>query len=196
LAGLLSTLSGAAHAHLVAARFGEFYSGLLHPLTALDHAVPWLAIGLLAGWQGARAGRWMLLIFPGAVLVGTLLAASGVSSGAAPMINLASFVVLGGLLALAAPLPLSLVLAFGVLFGLSHGDVNGLAAPAGGNTPLFALGVAAASYVVVALTAAATVAFISHAGWQRIALQAVGSWIAAIGIMMTGLALSPALTVT
>lgn len=55
---------------------------------------------------------------------------------------------------------------------------------------------AGASYRVVALTAALAVAYVSHAGWPTIALRAAGSWIAAIGIMMTALALGPALSTT
>lgn len=98
----------------VAARFGEFYSGLLHPLTALEHAIPWVAVGLLAGWQGRRAGRGMLSVFPAALLAGTVLAAAGLSSALAPMLNLASFIVLGGLIALARPLPLEPLLAQGL----------------------------------------------------------------------------------
>jgi hypothetical protein len=42
---------------------------------------------------------------------------------------------------------------------------------------------------VVAPGAAAAVIISRHPGWPGIALRAAGSWIAAIGIMMLGLAL-------
>ena len=55
-------------------RFGDFYGGVLHPLTALEHALPILALGLLAGQQGERAARWLVLVFPLALLIGAVLA--------------------------------------------------------------------------------------------------------------------------
>jgi len=61
-----------AAAHLVNTRFGNFYDGMLHPLTAMEHMIPWLAIGLLAGPQ-PKAGRWMLLTFPIGLALGTVL---------------------------------------------------------------------------------------------------------------------------
>jgi hydrogenase/urease accessory protein HupE len=67
---MLLCLPEQAAAHLVSTRFGELYSGLLHPLTTLQHLVPWLALGLLGGLQAPRTARWALLAFPLAVLAG------------------------------------------------------------------------------------------------------------------------------
>jgi urease accessory protein len=47
---------------------------MLHPATALEHALPILALGLLAGQQGARAARSVLLVVPLALLLGAALA--------------------------------------------------------------------------------------------------------------------------
>ncbi len=195
---LLATLAlpRGASAHLVTTRFGDFYGGLLHPLTALEHCIPWLALGLLAGWQGARSGRWTLLAFPIALLCGTL--AGGwppppLSPGLpVAEINIGSFVVLGALLALAWRFPLALMVLLGLLFGLSHGLANGTAAPTAGSPLPFAVGVATAGYLMVAPSAAAAVVIARHPGWPQIALRTAGSWISAIGIMMLALILAPA----
>lgn len=187
---LLAALPQSASAHLVGGQLGPFYSGLLHPLTALEHIIPWLAIGLLAGWQGPRTGRWTLRLFSAAVLASTLAAGWAAAELPSGLVNLASFVVLGGLLALAWPLPLAVSAVLALLFGLSHGYANGLAAPTGEPVSLFAAGVGASAYLVVALTAAGTVVIARHQGWPCIALRAAGSWIAAIGIMMLGLRLA------
>jgi urease accessory protein len=58
---------------------------------------------------------------------------------------------------------------------------------------LFAAGLACAGYAAITLTMALSVAFRrSDAGpsmaWRRIAIRAFGGWIAAIGLMMAGLA--------
>jgi hypothetical protein len=49
---------------------------------------------------------------------------------------------------------------------------------------LFALGVVACAFVLLPLVAAATVALTRRATWVSIAVRAVGSWVAAIGLMV------------
>jgi urease accessory protein len=85
----------------LSSRFGDFYGGMLHPLTALEHAVPSLALGLLAGQQGARAARWLLLIFPLGLLVGAALATVIPPLPWVRLVNNLSFAVLGLLVAAA-----------------------------------------------------------------------------------------------
>jgi len=58
---------------------------------------------------------------------------------------------------------------------------------------LFAAGLARAGYTVITLAVALTLAFRrAEAGplpaWQGIAIRAFGGWIAAVGLMMAGLA--------
>jgi urease accessory protein len=189
LAGL--AWAGPAHAHALSNRFGDFYGGMLHPLTALEHALPIVALGLLAGQEGARAARWLLLAFPLALLVG-----AGLASVLPPMpwirpFNHLSFVVLGLLLAAAWRMPLVLLVGLGALFGLTHGYDNGLAASPGSPSYLYALGVAVLGAVALALVSATALALSATADWPRIAVRIAGSWIAAIGIMMIGLASRP-----
>ena len=71
VAGVL--IPSSASAHLVDARFGDFYAGLVHPLTALEHVFPFLAVGLLAGQQGARSARVILSCFALALIAGAVL---------------------------------------------------------------------------------------------------------------------------
>ena len=65
---LAGTVAGAvapvAEAHLVNTDLGPFYGGLVHPLTALEDLLPLMALGLLAGQQGASAARRMLVLLP------------------------------------------------------------------------------------------------------------------------------------
>jgi urease accessory protein len=169
-------------------RFGDFYGGVLHPLTALEHALPILALGLLAGQQGERAARWLAAMFPLALLIGAGLAA--VSLPSVRLLNALSFVVLGLLVAAGWRLPLMLLIALGAVFGLSHGYDNGRAMAPETAIHLFILGVAAAGGLVMALVSAATIDLAARA-WARVAVRIVGSWIAAIGIMTIGLAWRP-----
>ena len=103
-------------------------------------------------------------------------------------LNNVSFAVLGLLVAAAWRLPLALLIALGALFGLSHGYENGRAMTPETATHLFILGVVAVGVVATALVSAATLAATARAAWPRVAVRIAGSWIAAIGIMMVGLA--------
>jgi hydrogenase/urease accessory protein HupE len=179
--------SDPAAAHTLDNRFGDFYAGVVHPLTALEHAPPILATGLLAGQQGERAARWLVLVFPLALLIGAVLAATAPPLPAMGFLDTASFVVLGLLVAAALRLPLPVLIALGALFGISHGYENGRAMAPDAAVHLFVLGVAAVGGLVTALVSAAIID-LSDAAWLRIGVRVVGSWIAAIGIMMIGLA--------
>jgi urease accessory protein len=179
-----------ASAHTLDNRFGDFYGGVLHPLTALEHALPILALGLLAGQQGERAARWLVLVFPLALLIGAALAVMTPALPSMRFLNAASFVVLGLLVAAGRRLPLMLLIALGVLFGLSHGYENGRAMGPDTAVHLFVPGIAVAGGLVMALVSAATIDLAART-WARVGVRVVGSWIAAIGIMTIGLAWRP-----
>lgn len=187
---LILALSHPAAAHSLDNRFGDFYGGLLHPLTALTHVLPMFAVGLLAGQQGERAARWLVLAFPLALVIGAVLAAALPTLPSMAGFNAASFVVLGLLVAAAWRLPLPVLVALGALFGITHGYENGRAMAQDTAVHLFILGVATVGGLITALVSAATID-LAAAAWSRVAVRIVGSWIAAIGIMTIGLAWRP-----
>ncbi|HSQ70879.1 MAG TPA: hypothetical protein VLM87_00525, partial [Rubrivivax sp.] len=49
-----------AQAHLVSTGIGPVYDGIAHLFVSVEDLLPVLAIGLLAGLNGAPAGRWLL----------------------------------------------------------------------------------------------------------------------------------------
>jgi urease accessory protein len=185
----LGSLPGPASAHLVSVRFGDFYTGLIHPLTAFENALPWLALAMFAGLHGAPRARWILLAFPSAVAAGAAFATATPHLANIQTLNTISFVLLGVLVALGRRAGLAVLTAVAVTTGFIHGYDNGLAFTVGGNALLFVGGVACAAYVFAAIVMALTLGVTVHA-WGRIAVRAVGSWIAAIGIMLLGLALA------
>ena len=182
-----------ADAHIVAARLGDFYAGALHPLTDLQDIILWAAMALLAGSLGASRGRWLVLIFPLGLLVGLTAGLSLGSIADVPAVGAGMILVLG--LLLAAEARLSTVWLGAIAFGLAV--VRG-AANAGGLAPetnqvLFAAGLASAGYIAITLAMAVTLVLRRADGgtstaWRAIAIRALGGWIAAIGLMMAGLA--------
>jgi urease accessory protein len=150
-------------------------------------------MGVLAGSLGASKGRWLVLVFPLGLLAGLVLArATGfVSAGQAT--DPGMILVLGLLLAAAPRIPTALLCAIAFGLAVMRGAANAGDLGPDTNRLLFAAGLACAGYAAITLTMAATLAF-RHAeagtatAWRGIAIRAFGGWVAAIGLMMVGLA--------
>jgi urease accessory protein len=183
----LTVLPSEACAHLVNTRLGDFYDGILHPLTGFDFALPWLALAILAAFQGKHRGRWLVLVFPLGLLAGALLSVALPRLGFVLLLNVATFACIGLMLAMALVMPLPAFLALGAIVSLLHGYENGQEMVAATDRFLFTAGVMAIGYMFVALVTGAALAFLEGpGGWRPIALRAGGSWIAAVGIMVLG----------
>ena len=189
LLAILIVFPGSASAHLVSTRFGDLYSGLLHPLTSLAHIVPWLALGLFAGLQGRESARWILLYFPLSVCIGALLAAWLPELGFINYLNVFSIVVLGMLVALALTPARSIFIGLIILVGLSHGYANGSVELAGRQQLLYVIGVTTAAYILVTLVTGLSHVMAHHSQWSKVAVRTLGSWIAAIGFVFGGFTL-------
>ncbi len=174
-----------AFAHSVDKRFGDFYGGMLHPLTTLEHLLPILGLSLLAGQQGPRRGRWVLLMLPVGLLMGGVVASHLEPSLYVTWFNRLSFIVVGILVAAALRPPLPAMAALALLLGLSHGYENVAGIFSNVALHLFVSGVIVSGIALTAVFAASAVSL--QAPWQRVAIRVVGSWIAAIGILMIGL---------
>jgi hydrogenase/urease accessory protein HupE len=68
--------------------------------------------------------------------------------------------------------------------GLLHGWLNGAALAVSQREAIGLLGIAAMTFVLVALVSACVVSV--RAVWARMALRVAGSWVAAIGLLMLG----------
>ena len=176
-------------AHLVSTRFGELYSGLMHPVTALQHFVPWLALGFLGGLLGSDTSRWVLLVFPVSVAAGALLTAGVPGIGIIDGVNIVSFIALGLLVALAPSLSRSAFVVLTALVGLSHGYANGTSELSGMPLFLYVFGVMLAAYLLVAIVTAFAAYVVRQKSWGSIAVRAAGSWVFAIGLVYGGFTL-------
>lgn len=130
------------YAHAEVGVAGGLISGLLHPVTGLDHLVAMVAVGI---W-GAQLGRpaiWILPItFPMIMAFGGLLGLSGlpipdavVESGIA-----LSAVTLGVLVALRLTVPLWGAAAIVSIFALCHGHAHGTELPSAANAMAYGVG--------------------------------------------------------
>ena len=123
---------------------GSVGGGFAHPLGGADHVLAMVALGLLAAQAGGRA-LWLLPVtFVAAMLAGGAAGWAGMPFGAVEPAILASVVVLGALVAMAARLPLSAAAAMAAAFGFAHGWAHGAEGPAQGLLS-YALGFALAT---------------------------------------------------
>jgi urease accessory protein len=100
-------------------------AGMLHPLAGMDHLAAMLAVGLWGAQMGGRA-RWILpLSFVVMMGVGAALGMAGVQLPMVEATVLASVLVLGLMLALAARTPLVVGGVLTAVFALAHGHSHG-----------------------------------------------------------------------
>lgn len=185
LALVLAVLPELAAAHGGLPGGGGFYSGAAHPFLAIEQFMGLLALGLLLG---GGAGSRLPLLFLAATLCAGLAAGLGYSGAEPLMLGLA--LVLGGLLAVGQPVPVWGMSLAAVLTGWIVGTDTDVPAPA--STSLaesvapFA-GVVVGVFLIVLNAAALSSAAKGPAA--GIALRIVGSWIAAIALMVLALEL-------
>jgi hydrogenase/urease accessory protein HupE len=184
----LATWPSGAEAHLVTTGLGPVYDGLSHFALTPEDLVPALALALLAGLRGAAHGRRALFVLPVAWLLGGVLGLAG-HGIVSPAMMAASFVILGGLVAADAKLPLGATTLLAALLGLAHGYSNGAALAQPGPAVSGLLGVVVAVFAFVALATSFVVPL--RAAWARVIVRVTGSWIAAIGLLLLGWAARP-----
>ena len=173
-----------AKAHLVTSGLGPFYDGALHLAISPDDLLGLLAVTLLAGLCGARAGRLTVIVLPLAWFVAGLAGLHLPANIYMPWLSILSFLVLGILVAIDPKLPPNGVVTLAVLFGGVHGLFNGSALAAIGAGPLALSGIAVTVLVTAILVSAFVVSM--RSAWARIAVRVTGSWVAAVGMLMFG----------
>jgi urease accessory protein len=188
--GFAVSVPAQAHAHLVNTRLGDFYGGMLHPLTGIEDMLPWFALAVLAALQGPQRARWLIAVFPLGLLAGAVLSIYVPALPISPAVGAGLLAVTGLAVAAAVKLPLPLLVVLGTAIALLHGYHNGQAMAASTDPLLFICGLTATGYVYLTVLTAIGIAFLEGTGgWRPIALRAGGSWAAAVGLMVLGLQL-------
>ncbi len=129
-----------AQAHIVAGEATGFFSGVLHPISGLDHILAMVSVGV---W-GAQLGQpaiWILPVtFPIMMAFGGLMGFLGIPLPFTELGIALSMVVLGGAIMLEAHPPLPVVMSIVGFFAIFHGHAHGTELPKGENALLYSLG--------------------------------------------------------
>lgn len=175
----------AAHAHLVTTGLGPVYDGIGHLVLTVEDLIPVIGFALLAGQRGPASGRVALFLLPIAWFAGGFIGL-GASHELELPFQCISFMLLGILVALRAPLPKFLVAAIAVALGLFHGYADGSAIKDVGRYAgtLELIGLMVSLFVLVAILSATVISL--KWDWTQIVFRVAGSWIAAIGLLLLG----------
>lgn len=173
------------YAHLVNNNVGEFYAGMLHPVTSLEHLLPILALSLIGGQCGKHAARATLFTFPAGLLAGTLAGSLLPPYGFLEVMNLMLLLGLGGLLAFQHRLtsigPKAIVM-LAVVTGLILGYRSGMDMAAAKVAVQFIPGVVLTGFILVALITAWVPIVSSRTG--KILVNMAGSGFALVGMLL------------
>ena len=127
-------------AHEQQGQAAGFVTGLLHPVSGLDHVLAMVAVGLWGAQLGAPA-IWLLPVtFPLMMAFGGFLGLIGVPLPGVEIGIAASAILLGAMVALQARPPLALAGLLVAFFAVFHGHAHGTELPAGQSGLLYSLG--------------------------------------------------------
>jgi hydrogenase/urease accessory protein HupE len=177
-----------AEAHTMVSTAGPFYAGMKHFFFSLDDVLAALAVGLMAGLRkdtpgSGRAALMLPAAWFGLGVVALLLSIALITGEVASAVSL---MVLGILVAMDRKLPVGVLGSLAGVAGGLHGFLNGLAMREVGTKAGFwqLVGVAVpAVFFVVYPTALLDLV---KRPWVRIVVRVLGSWIAAIGLLLLG----------
>ncbi len=185
-AGLLAP-AAPVFAHSMIEGIGDFYNGLLHPFAVPTHALAVISLGLLLGQRGPAAVKQALPLFALSLAL-ALLVSDRVGPLPLTTLLLGLGALHGLLLALAWrwPVPLLSLLAVAAAVGVGlDSNPDGFA---GWDRLVPMSGIwLAASFAVLWFFGAADAA---RRHWQKVAVRVIGSWAAAIAIMVLALQLA------
>jgi urease accessory protein len=140
LAASLAVLASSAVAHPQPEAAAGFFTGLLHPVSGLDHVLAMVAVGLWGAQLGAPA-IWLLPItFPIVMALGGFLGLLGVPLPGVEVGIAASAVLLGAAVMTERRPPLVAAAALVGFFAVFHGHAHGTELPLGQSALLYSLG--------------------------------------------------------
>ena len=194
LATIVLWCASPAHAHMGLEGFGSFANGAAHPVLVPAHMLLIVALALLAGRQGyARvsetARTFVIGLLAGLAIVSLPAFAHTVSEARLQQLILSGAMLAGLAVAAAANLPQSswrpLVALAGCLIGLDSG-VDGVSAWT--VTQTYAGTAISTTVAILYLSSVAAEIHANRPHWMQIGLRIIGSWIAAIAILILALA--------
>ena len=185
---MLALLALPAWAHEQSGQAAGFVTGLLHPMSGLDHVLAMVAVGLWGAQLGAPA-IWLLPVtFPLVMAIGGFLGLLGVPLPGVEVGIAASAVLLGAMVATESRPPLALAAALVAFFAVFHGHAHGTELPPGQSGLLYSFGFVVATGCLHAVGIALGLLHRWRSG--RVALRGAGAAVGLAGLVFLWRALA------
>jgi urease accessory protein len=173
-------IAGPAWAHEQLGQAAGFITGLLHPVSGLDHVLAMLAVGLWGAQLGAPA-IWLLPVtFPMVMALGGFLGLLGVPLPGVEIGVAASAILLGAMIATQARPPLWMAAVVVAFFAVFHGHAHGTELPDGQSGLLYSIGFVVATGVLHAI--GISIGLIHRWSAGRAALRSAGVAVTLAGV--------------
>jgi urease accessory protein len=177
---LLATASSAASAHAESGQATGLLTGLLHPVSGLDHVLAMVAVGLWGAQLGAPA-IWLLPVtFPMVMALGGVLGLLGMPLPGVELGMAASAILLGAVVMTERRPPLFAAVVLVGFFAVFHGHAHGTELPPGQSGLLYSLGFVVATGCLHAIGIAIGSVHRWPAG--RVALRIAGGGVGLAGL--------------
>jgi urease accessory protein len=187
--GLVAWLwPGVALAHERGGEALGFTSGVLHPISGLDHVLAMIAVGLWGAQLGAPAVWLLPVTFPMVMAFGGMLALIGIPLPAIGIGIALSAIALGWMVLEEARPPLGVAAALVGAFAIFHGHAHGTELPPGADGILYSVGFVIATGALHATGIAVGLVHRWRAG--AIALRVAGAAVAVAGVVFLWRALA------
>jgi urease accessory protein len=168
-----------AWAHEQQGQAAGFVTGLLHPVSGLDHVLAMVTVGLWGAQLGAPA-IWLLPVtFPLVMAFGGFLGLVGIPLPGVETGIATSAILLGAMVATESRPPLWLAATLVAFFAVFHGHAHGTELPPGASGLLYSVGFVVATGCLHAT--GISIGLIHRWGTGRMALRGAGAAVAAAG---------------
>lgn len=174
-------------AHLVDVRMGEFYAGMIHPLTSLEHILPMLALAVIASQKPRDTARWVVSLFPLTLMSAIILGNQYSSLVGIHAANLIALIALGAMVLTENRLTGKIVVLTAVGIGLILGYRSGMDMSYSRVGYQFVPGVGLTGFIVITFAAAWIPAASSTSIRTIIRLAGTGFVLAGIYLLGKGL---------
>lgn len=169
-----------AWAHVESGQAGGLLSGMVHPVSGLDHVLAMLAVGLWGAQLGAPAVWVLPVAFPMVMALGGMMGLMGLGLSGVEVGIATSAMALGTMVLLEARPPLWLATVLVGFFAIFHGHAHGTELPEDASGLLYSMGFVIATGLLHACGIAIGLLHRWPAG--RVALRCGGAMAAATGV--------------
>ena len=173
-------IAGRVFGHEQQGQAAGFITGLLHPVSGLDHVLAMVAVGLWGAQLGAPA-IWLLPVtFPLMMAFGGFLGLVGVPLPGVEIGIATSAILLGAMIALQARPPLAVAALLVAFFAVFHGHAHGTELPPGQSGLMYSVGFVVATGLLHAV--GISIGLIHRWGSGRLLLRGAGVVVTLAGV--------------